>query len=158
MDQNISTRPARIAALHDALKNRILVLDGAMGTMIQRYGLSEEQYRGTRFKDHPKDLRGNNDLLSLTRPEVIREIHAQYLEAGADILETNTFNSTSISQADYGLEDIVAEMNFASARIAREVADGFNSRTPDKTRFVAGVLGPMNRTLSLSPDVNDPGF
>src|SRR5258706_5133399 len=112
MDQIIATRPARIAALHDALKSRILVLDGAMGTMIQRYRLSEAQYRGERFKDFHRDLRGNNDLLSITRPEVIREIHAQYLEAGADILETNTFNSTSISQADYGLEDIVAEMNF----------------------------------------------
>src|SRR5258706_16473407 len=124
MDQNISTRSARIAALHDALKQRILVLDGAMGTMIQRYDLSEAQYRGERFKDFGRDLRGNNDLLSLTRPEVIREIHEQYLEAGADILETNTFNSTSISQAYYGLQDIVAEMNLASARLAREVADG----------------------------------
>ena len=107
MDQSIAQRPARLAALHDALKQRILVLDGAMGTMIQRYGLSEEQYRGERFRDHPKDLRGNNDLLTITRPQVIREIHAQYLEAGADILETNTFNSTSISQADYRLESIV---------------------------------------------------
>jgi 5-methyltetrahydrofolate--homocysteine methyltransferase len=158
MDQALSTRPTRIAAFHDALKQRILVLDGAMGTMIQRYGLSEAQYRGERFKAFPKDLRGNNDLLSLTRPDVIREIHEQYLEAGADILETNTFNSTSISQADYGLEDIVAEMNLASARIAREVADRFTTKTPNKARFVAGVLGPMNRTLSLSPDVNDPGF
>src|SRR4029453_1309759 len=105
MDQNISTRPNRIAALHDALKQRILVLDGAMGTMIQRYRLSEGQYRGERFKDHPKDLRGNNDLLSLTRPEVIREIHQQYLEAGADILETNTFNSTPISQAEHAPQD-----------------------------------------------------
>jgi 5-methyltetrahydrofolate--homocysteine methyltransferase len=158
MDQPISTRPARLAALHDALKQRILVLDGAMGTMIQRYSLTEAQYRGERFKDHAKDLRGNNDLLSITRPEVIREIHAQYLEAGADILETNTFNSTSISQADYKLEAIVAELNLEGARIAREVADTFTARTPGKPRFVAGVLGPMNRTLSLSPDVNDPGF
>src|SRR6185436_1005273 len=132
MDQNISTRPARIAALHDALKQRILVLDGAMGTMIQRYDLSEAQYRGERFKGFAKDLRGNNDLLSITRPQVIREINAQYLEAGADILETNTFNSTSISQADYHLEDIVAEMNLAAARLAREVADGFTVRTPGK--------------------------
>src|SRR5215510_640881 len=123
MDQTISTRPDRIAALHDALKQRILVLDGAMGTMIQRYRLSEEQYRGERFKDFPRDLKGNNDLLSITRPEVIREIHKQYLEAGADILETNTFNSTSISQADYGLEGLVAELNLAAARLAREVAD-----------------------------------
>jgi 5-methyltetrahydrofolate--homocysteine methyltransferase len=158
MDQPIATRPARIAALHDALKQRILVLDGAMGTMIQRHGLSEAQYRGERFKDFAKDLRGNNDLLSITRPEVIREIHSQYLEAGADILETNTFNSTSISQADYKLEGIVEELNLAGARIAREVADSYSARTPDKPRWVAGVLGPMNRTLSLSPDVNDPGF
>ena len=158
MDQPISTRTTRIAALHEALKQRILVLDGAMGTMVQRYNLTEEQFRGQRFRDHPKDLRGNNDLLTLTRPEVIREIHTQYLEAGADILETNTFNSTSISQADYGLESIVEEMNFEAARLARDVADGVSAGTPDKPRFVAGVLGPMNRTLSLSPDVNDPGF
>src|SRR3954471_7112210 len=156
MDQPISTRPARIAALHDALKQRILVLDGAMGTMIQRHRLSEAQYRGERFRDYGRDLRGNNDLLSITRPEVIREIHQQYLEAGADILETNTFNSTAIAQADYGLESIVTELNLAGARIAREAADA--AATAGKPRFVAGVLGPMNRTLSLSPDVNDPGF
>src|SRR5690242_4962028 len=158
MDQFFSTRAARIAALHDALKQRILVLDGAMGTMVQRYNLTEEQFRGQRFRDFHKDLRGNNDLLTLTRPEVIREIHSQYLEAGADILETNTFNSTSISQADYELGHVVAELNFEAAKLAREVADGFTARTPGKPRFVAGVLGPMNRTLSLSPDVNDPGF
>ncbi|MFZ3321260.1 MAG: methionine synthase [Usitatibacter sp.] len=158
MDQPTSTRSARLAALFDALKQRILVLDGAMGTMVQRHELTEAQFRGERFRDFHKDLRGNNDLLSLTRPDVVREIHAQYLEAGADILETNTFNSTAISQADYGLEGIVAEMNLASARIAREVADSFSARTPGKPRFVAGVLGPMNRTLSLSPDVNDPGY
>ncbi len=158
MDQPISTRATRLAALHDALKQRILVLDGAMGTMVQRYNLTEAQFRGERFRDFGKDLRGNNDLLSITRPQVIREIHAQYLEAGADILETNTFNSTSISQADYKLEHIVEELNLAGARLAREVADSFTERTPGKPRFVAGVLGPMNRTLSLSPDVNDPGF
>jgi len=158
MDQAISTRPARIAALHDALKQRILVLDGAMGTMIQRHSLSEAQYRGERFRAFHRDLRGNNDLLTITRPQVIREIHTQYLEAGADILETNTFNSTSISQADYDLQDIVAELNFEGARLAREVADGFSASTPHKPRWVAGVLGPMSRTLSLSPDVNDPGF
>src|SRR2546421_8243601 len=158
MDQTISARPARIAALHEALKQRILVLDGAMGTMIQRHRLTEAQYRGERFRDHPKDLRGNNDLLSITRPQVIREIHDEYLAAGADILETNTFNSTAISQADYGLEPIVAELNLAGARLAREAADAASARTPGKPRFVAGVLGPMNRTLSLSPDVNDPGF
>src|SRR5436853_3828174 len=137
MDQALSTRPERIKALHDALKQRILVLDGAMGTMVQRYGLTEEQFRGDRFKDHPKDLRGNNDLLTITRPQVIREIHEQYLEAGADILETNTFNSTSISQADYGLEHVVAELNLAGARIAREAADAATARTPGKPRFVA---------------------
>jgi 5-methyltetrahydrofolate--homocysteine methyltransferase len=158
MDQAVAARPARIAALHDALKQRILVLDGAMGTMIQRRSLTEADFRGERFRAHKKDLRGNNDLLNLTCPDVIREIHAQYLEAGADILETNTFNSTSISQADYGLESIVAELNLAGARIAREAADACSARTPARPRFVAGVLGPMNRTLSLSPDVNDPGF
>ncbi|MBX3672538.1 MAG: methionine synthase [Burkholderiales bacterium] len=158
MDQAIAARPARLEALHDALATRILVLDGAMGTMVQRYRLTEAEYRGERFGAHPHDLRGNNDLLTLTRPQVIREIHAQYLEAGADILETNTFNSTTISQADYHLEPIVAELNREAARLARSVADEFTARTPAKPRFVAGVLGPMNRTLSLSPDVNDPGF
>jgi 5-methyltetrahydrofolate--homocysteine methyltransferase len=158
MDQALGTRPARIKALHDALASRILVLDGAMGTMIQRYKLSEAQYRGARFKDFARDLRGNNDLLTLTRPQVIREIHSRYLEAGADILETNTFNSTAISQADYHLEEIVAELNREAAKLARSVADECTARTPRKPRFVAGVLGPMNRTLSLSPDVNDPGF
>ncbi len=158
MDQPLSPRPARLAALEDALRQRILVLDGAMGTMVQRYNLTEAEFRGERFKDFGKDLRGNNDLLTITRPQVIREIHSQYLEAGADILETNTFNSTSISQADYRLEHIVEELNLAGARLAREVADSFSATTPGKPRFVAGVLGPMNRTLSLSPDVNDPGF
>ena len=158
MDQALAARPARLKGLHDALATRILVLDGAMGTMVQRYKLTEAEYRGERFGAHPHDLRGNNDLLTLTRPQVIREIHAQYLEAGADILETNTFNSTTISQADYHLEPIVAELNREAARLARSVADEFTARTPGKPRFVAGVLGPMNRTLSLSPDVNDPGF
>ena len=116
MDHALSSRPARLQALHDALAARILVLDGAMGTMVQRYRLAEEAYRGDRFKDHPKDLRGNNDLLTLTRPQVIREIHAQYLEAGADIIETNTFNSTTISQADYALEAIAYELNREGAR------------------------------------------
>src|SRR4029079_17626764 len=158
MDHQISTRTARIAALHEALKQRILVLDGAMGTMVQRYQLTEGEFRGERFRDFHRDLRGNNDLLTLTRPEVIRAIHSEYLEAGADILETNTFNSTSISQADYELGHVVAELNLEAAKLAREVADGFSARTPGKPRFVAGVLGPMNRTLSLSPDVNDPGY
>ena len=158
MDQSISNRPARTQLLMDALAERILVLDGAMGTMIQRYKLSEAEYRGQRFADWPSDLRGNNDLLTLTQPEVIREIHGEYLSAGADILETNTFNSTSISMADYEMESLAYELNFAGAKLARDVADQFSAKTPNKARFVAGVLGPMNRTLSLSPDVNDPGF
>ncbi|HEX4944432.1 MAG TPA: methionine synthase [Usitatibacteraceae bacterium] len=158
MDQALATRPARIQALHDALATRILVLDGAMGTMVQRYRLTEAEYRGERFRSFGHDLRGNNDLLTLTRPQVIREIHAAYMEAGADILETNTFNSTTISQADYHLEAIVAELNREGARLARAVADEYTAKNPGKPRFVAGVLGPMSRTLSLSPDVNDPGF
>ncbi|MBL8517261.1 MAG: methionine synthase [Betaproteobacteria bacterium] len=156
MDHGYSDRPARIAAFEDALKTRILVLDGAMGTMIQQYKLTEEQYRGERFKDYPHLVRGNNDLLTLTRPDVIREIHGQYLAAGADILETNTFNSTSISMADYHMESLVYELNFEAAKLAADVAGEYSST--EKPRFVAGVLGPMNRTLSLSPDVNDPGF
>jgi len=140
------------------LKERVLLLDGAMGTMIQRYKLGEEDYRGERFKDHPCDLKGNNDLLSLTRPDVIAEIHKAYLEAGSDILETNTFNATSISQADYQAEALVYEINFESARIAAKAAAAFSQLTPDKPRFVAGSVGPTNKTTSLSPDVNDPGF
>ena len=145
----------RIEAL---ARERILLLDGAMGTMIQRYRLGEADFRGSRFADHPSDLKGNNDLLCLTRPEVIREIHSAYLDAGADILETNTFNATSISQADYRLESIVYELNAAGARLAREAADAATARDPRKPRFVAGVLGPTNRTASISPDVNNPGF
>ncbi len=144
--------------LRELLERRILLLDGAMGTMIQRHGLGEADYRGERFADWPKDLKGNNDLLSLTRPEVISGIHAAYLEAGADILETNTFNSTRVSMADYGMEGLVHELNVAGARLARAQADEWNARTPDKPRFVAGVLGPTGRTASLSPDVNDPGM
>jgi len=140
------------------LNQRILLLDGAMGTMIQGKDLDEASYRGERFRDSKQDLRGNNDLLSLTQPTVIREIHTAYLEAGTDIVETNTFNATAISQADYGLEAIVYELNYESARLAREAADAFTQRTPEKPRFVAGVLGPTNRTASISPDVNDPGF
>src|SRR5476651_739112 len=146
MDQPISTRPARLAALERALEQRILVLDGAMGTMVQRYSLTEAEFRGVRFRDFHKDLRGNNDLLTLTRPQVIREIHAQYLEAGADILETNTFNSTSISMADYHMGGLVYELNCEAARLARDVADGFSLQSPGKPRFVAGVLGPTSRT------------
>ena len=141
-----------------ALKNRILVLDGAMGTMLQRHNFSEEDFRGERFKDFPYSLKGNNDLLSLTQPQAIRDIHALYFEAGADIVETNTFSGTTIGMADYHLDDIVYELNFESAKIAREVADEFTAKNPDKPRFVAGSIGPTNRTASMSPDVNDPGF
>ncbi len=143
--------------LRQALNTRILFLDGAMGTMIQNRKLQEQDFRGERFKDHPSDLQGNNDLLVLTRPDVIREIHAAYLEAGADIIEANTFNSTAVSQADYGLEALVPELNREAARIARQVADEFEARDPEKPRFVAGILGPTSRTASISPDVNDPG-
>ena len=140
------------------IKKRILILDGAMGTMLQRYNFSEEDFRGDRFKDFPYSLKGNNDLLSLTQPKAIRDIHAQYFEAGADIVETNTFSGTTIGMADYHLEDIVYELNFESAKIARKVADEFTAKNPDKPRFVAGSIGPTNRTASMSPDVNDPGF
>ncbi|MBN2364864.1 MAG: methionine synthase [Calditrichaeota bacterium] len=144
--------------IHQQLKKRILVLDGAMGTMIQRYKLSEEDFRGEQFRDHTGDLKGNNDLLSITRPDVIEEIHRAYLEAGADMIETNTFNANAISQKDYQLEDIVYEMNLAAARLARKNADSFTELNPDKPRFVVGALGPSNRTASLSPDVNRPGY
>ena len=152
------SEPSRENALKEALRKRILVIDGAMGTMVQRYKLDEQDFRGSRFADHAGDLKGNNDLLVLTRPDVVKEIHEAYLAAGADILETNTFASTAIAQADYGLEAIVYEMNLAAARLAREAAAAYTAKTPDKPRFVAGAIGPMNRTLSLSPDVNDPGF
>ncbi|HNN47136.1 MAG TPA: homocysteine S-methyltransferase family protein, partial [Azospira sp.] len=151
-------QPDRTSELSALLKQRLLVLDGAMGTMIQRHGLTEKDYRGTRFADHPHDLKGNNDLLLLTKPEVIKGIHAEYLAAGADILETNTFNATAISQADYKLEPIVYELNVAGARLAREACDEFTAKNPAKPRFVAGVLGPTSRTGSISPDVNDPGY
>ncbi|MEN8226929.1 MAG: methionine synthase [Bacteroidota bacterium] len=144
--------------IRELLKGRVLLLDGAMGTMIQRYNLTEEDYRGNKFKSHPGDLKGNNDLLSLTRPDVIQEIHEAYLEAGSDIIETNTFNATSISQADYQTESFVYEINFESARIAAEAAAKYSEKTPMKPRFVAGSIGPTNKTTSLSPDVNDPGF
>jgi 5-methyltetrahydrofolate--homocysteine methyltransferase len=152
------TREQRIKALKQEVRERILILDGAMGTMIQRYKLDEAGYRGARFKDHPRDLRGNNDLLVLTQPKIISEIHNAYLEAGADIIETNTFNAQAISQADYGLEGLAYEMNVAAAKIAREAADAWTKKTPDKLRFVAGAIGPTNRTASISPDVNNPGF
>lgn len=140
------------------LTEKILVIDGAMGTMIQRHKLTEKDFRGERFKDYPHDLKGNNDLLSITRPEVIKGIHREYFAAGADIVETNTFNANSISQADYQLQDLAYEMNFESAKIAKEVANEFNKKDSSKPRFVAGALGPTNKTLSLSPNVNDPGY
>lgn len=144
--------------LYTIAQERILILDGAMGTMIQRYNLEEEDYRGEVFKDHAYPLKGNNDLLSITRPDVIKEIHRQYFEAGADIVETNTFSGTTIAQADYHLENAVYDINFQSAKIAREVADEITAKEPHKPRFVAGAMGPTNRTASISPDVNDPGF
>jgi 5-methyltetrahydrofolate--homocysteine methyltransferase len=144
--------------IQSILKDRILIIDGAMGTMIQRHTLEESDFRGDRFRDHPKLLKGNNDLLSITQPDIIAEIHNQYLEAGADIIETNTFSSTSIAQADYGLQQLAYELNLASAKIARRSADEFTAKNPQKPRFVAGALGPTNKTASLSPDVNNPGF
>lgn len=144
--------------IENLLQKRILVLDGAMGTMIQRYKLEEEDFRKGWFEDHEKPLKGNNDLLSLTRPDIIKEIHAAYFEAGSDIVETNTFSATTIAQADYGLEKFAYELNLHSAKTAKEVAEDFTSRNPNKPRFVAGSIGPTNRTASISPDVNDPGF
>ncbi len=148
----------RAGLLDAAAAERILVLDGAMGTMIQERGLGEADYRGTAFAGHPVDLKGNNDVLNLTAPELIREIHLAYLEAGADILETNTFNATSISQAEYRLDDAAYEINRAGAVLARQAAEAVEAKEPSRQRFVAGVLGPTSRTASISPDVNDPGF
>jgi len=150
-------QPDRTAELAALLEKRILVLDGAMGTMIQSYKLGEAEYRGARFVGHSHDVKGDNDLLVLTQPDVIRAIHNAYLEAGADVISSNTFNATSIAQADYRLEGRVREINLAAAKLARECADAWTARTPDKPRFVAGALGPTNRTASISPDVNDPG-
>lgn len=150
-----STAYTRAADLPALLQQRIVIIDGAMGTMIQRYKLGEADFRGTRFTDHPKDLKGNNDLLALTRPDVLREIHEAYLKAGADIIETNTFGASSIAQEDYGLGHIARELNVESARIARAAADAWS--TPERRRYVAGALGPTPRTASISPDVNDPG-
>ncbi len=148
----------RLSRLHDLLASRILVLDGAMGTMIQRYKLTEQDFRGTRFAGHTHDLKGDNDILVLTRPDVVRAIHREYLEAGSDIIETNSFNSNAIAQADYGLESAVYELNVAAARLAREAADEYSARTPERPRYVAGSMGPTNRILSISPDVNNPAF
>jgi 5-methyltetrahydrofolate--homocysteine methyltransferase len=144
--------------IKEVLKQRILVLDGAMGTMIQRYKLDEDDFRGSILANHNKPLQGNNDILSLTKPEIILEIHQEYFRAGADIAETNTFNANAISQADYSTEDLVYKMNLAAAKLAREAADYYSQQEPDKPRFVAGSLGPTNRTASLSPDVNNPGY
>jgi 5-methyltetrahydrofolate--homocysteine methyltransferase len=140
------------------LQKHILVLDGAMGTMLQQYNFSEEDFRGERFKDYPSSLKGNNDLLSLTQPEAIATIHAKYFEAGADIVETNTFSGTTIAMADYNMEDLVYELNYESAKIAKKVAEEFTKQNPDKPRFVAGSIGPTNKTASLSPDVNRPEY
>jgi len=154
----MTDRTTRLDQLHKALKERIIILDGGMGTMIQNQKLDEAAFRGDRFKDFDRDVQGNNDLLNLTQPALLRNIHADYLDAGADIIETNTFNSTRLSQADYGMEDLARELNVEAARIAREIADEFTARNPDKPRFVAGAVGPTSRTASISPDVNNPGY
>ena len=147
-----------MSKIQEAIKHRILVLDGAMGTMLQRNNFSEEDFRGERFKDFPHPLKGNNDLLSITQPEAVKQVHRLYFQAGADIVETNTFSGTTIGMADYHLEELVYELNFESAKIARQVADEFTAKNPEQPRFVAGSIGPTNRTASMSPDVNDPGF
>ncbi|MGB1296016.1 MAG: homocysteine S-methyltransferase family protein [Flavobacteriales bacterium] len=147
-----------MSTIQEEIQKRILVLDGAMGTMIQGYGLNESDFRGERFANHSCDLKGNNDLLNITKPQVIKEIHEAYLKAGADIVETNTFSSTSVSMLDYDLVDAVYDMNYEGAKIAREICDEYTAMNPDKPRFVAGSVGPTNRTASLSPDVNRPGF
>ena len=144
--------------IYKEIQKRILVLDGAMGTMLQAYKFTEEDFRGERFKEYPTPLQGNNDLLSITQPKAIKEVHAAYFTAGADIVETNTFSGTTIAMADYQMEDLVYELNYQSAKIAKEVAEEFTAREPHKPRFVAGSIGPTNRTASMSPDVNDPGY
>ncbi len=145
-------------SLKECASERILIIDGAMGTMIQRYKLQESDYRGERFANYHTDVKGNSDLLSITQPAIIEAIHREYLEAGADIIETNTFSSTVIAQADYDMQHLATEMNTASVQIARRAADDYTRRNPDKPRFVAGAIGPLNKTLSISPDVNNPGF
>jgi len=145
-------------SIYDAVKNRILVLDGAMGTMLQKYNFEEEDFRGDRFKNHPCDVKGNNDLLSITQPEAIAAVHREYFEAGADIVETNTFSATTIAMADYQMEFLVEDLNEQSAIIAKQVADEFTTLEPHKPRYVAGSIGPTNKTASMSPDVNDPGY
>lgn len=148
----------RMKSIRECLNERILVIDGAMGTMIQRYKLGEKEYRGERFKDWHTDIKGNSDLLSITQPQIIEAIHKQYLDAGADIIETNTFTSTVIAQADYEMQSLAFEMNIAGAKCARNAADEYTAKNPEKPRFVAGAIGPLNKTLSLSPDVNNPGY
>ena len=147
-----------MSILQKQLKQRILVLDGAMGTMLQQYNFTEEDFRGIRFKDYSIPLKGNNDLLSITQPKAVKEVHRKYFAAGADIVETNTFSGTTIAMADYQMEDLVYELNYQSAKIAKEVANEFTKKEPNKPRFVAGSIGPTNRTASMSPDVNDPGY
>ncbi len=147
-----------MSKIYQAIQKRILVLDGAMGTMLQRYNFSEEDIRGERFKDYPTSLKGNNDLLSLTQPHAIAEIHRKYFKAGADIVETNTFSGTTIAMADYNMEDLVYELNYESAKIAKQVSNEFSKANPDQPRFVAGSIGPTNKTASLSPDVNKPEY
>ena len=154
---NTSTLTSK-SNIYQAIKERILVLDGAMGTMLQHNKFEEEDFRGERFKDFPHPLKGNNDLLSITQPEAVKEVHRLYFQAGADIVETNTFSGTTIGMADYHMEDLVYELNYQSAKIAREVADEFTAKNPERPRFVAGSIGPTNRTASMSPDVNDPGY
>lgn len=147
-----------MSKIEEILSEKILILDGAMGTMLQGYDFAEEDFRGGRFKDYPSSLKGNNDLLSLTQPETIAEIHRSFLEVGADIIETNTFSGTSIAMADYGMENLVYELNFESAKIAKRVAEEFSKKTPGKPRFVAGSIGPTNKTASMSPNVNKPEY
>ncbi len=147
-----------MADIKKEIKKRILILDGAMGTMLQQYKFTEEDFRGQRFKDYPIPLKGNNDLLSITQPEAVKAVHREYFEAGADIVQTNTFSGTTIAMADYQMENLVYELNYESAKLAREVADEITAKEPHKPRFVAGSIGPTNRTASMSPDVNDPGY
>src|SRR5690606_21349778 len=154
----MTDRNTRLEQLHQALKERIVILDGGMGTMIQNQKLDEAAFRGDRFKDYEREVQGNNDLLNLTQPALLRNIHAEYLDAGADIIETNTFNSTRLSQADYGMEELARELNVASARLAREIADEYTAKNPDKPRWVAGAGGPTCRGASLSPDVDNAGY
>jgi 5-methyltetrahydrofolate--homocysteine methyltransferase len=154
----IKNKIAERVKIEDILKERIVILDGAMGTMIQRYKLTEQDFRNQQLKDHPHPLKGNNDLLSITRPDIIKEIHGQYFEAGADVIETNTFGSTTVAQADYHLEHLVYEINFQAAKIAKEVAEEYTRKEPNKPRFVAGAMGPTTKLASMSPDVNNPGF